>query len=67
MPSKDVYLIEHEAHIGLLAQAAAQAAENLQAESFIGSRIIARVNVHLDLHDSFKRTVNTPQTSGLCL
>lgn len=30
-------LIEHEAHISLLAEAATQTAEDLQAECFIGS------------------------------
>lgn len=42
-------LIEHEAHISLLAEAAAQTVEDLQAKSFVGSRVVTRVNVHLDL------------------
>lgn len=42
-------LIEHEPHISLLSEAAAQTVEDLQAESFVGSRVVTRVNVHLDL------------------
>ena len=42
-------LIEHEADISLLAEAATQAAEDLQTERFVGSRVVTRVNVHLDL------------------
>lgn len=42
-------LIKHKAHISLLAQAATQAAENLQTEGFIGSRVVTRMNIHLDL------------------
>lgn len=42
-------LIKHKANISLLAQAATQAAEDLQAERFVGSRVETRMNVHLDL------------------
>jgi hypothetical protein len=42
-------LVEHESYIGLLAQTSAQAAEDLQAEGLVGSRVVAGVNVHLDL------------------
>lgn len=42
-------LVEHEANVGLLAEAAAQAAEDLQTERLVGSRVVASVDVHLDL------------------
>lgn len=42
-------LIEHKAHIRLLAQAATQAAEDLQTERLVGSGVVTRMNVHLDL------------------
>lgn len=42
-------LVEHEAHISLLAEAPAQTVEDLQAKSFVGSRVVTGVDVHLDL------------------
>lgn len=46
-------LVEHEAHLGLLAEAAAQAVEDLQAEPFVVGRVVARVDVRLDLNGGF--------------
>lgn len=42
-------LIQHEAHICLLAETAAKAAQDLQTESLISSGVIARVDICLDL------------------
>lgn len=43
------HLIKHKADVSLLAQAAAQAAEDLQTKRFIGSRVVTCMNFHLDL------------------
>lgn len=52
-------LIEQKSYVGLLAQAATQAAEDLQTESLVGSSVVAGVNIHLDLLrvESFHETM----------
>ena len=43
------YLIKHEPDIGLLSQHSAKISHDLQAQGFIASRIIASMNIYLNL------------------
>lgn len=42
-------LVQHEAHVSLLAEAATQTAEDLQTKSFVGCGVVSRMDIHLDL------------------
>lgn len=53
-------LIEYEADIRLLAEAATQTAEDLKTKRLIGSSIITRMNVHLDLCNSHSYLQDRP-------
>lgn len=56
------HLVQHEAHISLLAEAATQAVEDLETKSFVGSGVVPRMNVHLNLLIGFGTQLSLWQT-----